>query len=78
MIRKIHALPSKPKIYLMIPPPLYPPFPFQMNKTVINEIFPVIIPKIGRDAGAEPQMIDIFNALGGADLKFVHFTAIED
>ena len=47
MITILTALPSAPKIYLMIPPPLFEPYPFNMEGFVVNHIFPVLIRVIG-------------------------------
>eukprot|EP00047_Mylnosiga_fluctuans_P013151 m.29766 g.29766 ORF g.29766 m.29766 type:complete len:232 (-) comp4695_c0_seq1:74-769(-) len=69
MINILKALPSRPRIFIMSPPPLYPPFPFSMNKTVINYVIPsVILPAIAKQSAAEPLVIDLFDALGGAGL----------
>jgi len=68
MIRKFKALPTKPKVYAMVPPPLYPPQPYDMNQTVINQIFPQMIPTIVQQGGAD-GIIDVFNALGGVNLS---------
>jgi acyl-CoA thioesterase-1 len=74
MIANFLNLPTKPKLYVMVPPPLYPPNPYMMNKTVINDVFPILIRKIASETGAEPQVIDIFNALGGANLTQPNIT----
>jgi len=59
---------SNTKIFVMTPPPLYPPDPYQMNATIINQIFPQLIPQIAKDNSLSTP-IDIFNALGGATLN---------
>jgi hypothetical protein len=46
MIALFVALPSKPKVYVVLPPPLYPPYPYTMNATVINELFPQLLRNI--------------------------------
>src|SRR5688572_4673502 len=74
MLRIIKDLPTKPIVYVMVPPPLYPPFPYEMNRTVINDIFPTLIRSIAKDSGLEHNVIDVFDALGGKDLKDVSFT----
>lgn len=69
MIANFAALPSKPKIFVLVPPPLYFPFPYSMNETVINDVFPTLIRKIATEApGANHTVIDVFNAMGGANL----------
>ena len=42
----------------MVPPPLFAPFPFEMNATVINTLFPVIIRDIAAVSGTE--IIDVW------------------
>jgi hypothetical protein len=39
-----------------------------MNKTVINYVLPRLLPEIAAGSAAEPGVIDIFDALGGAGL----------
>jgi len=68
MIHNFKALGTKPKVYVMVPPPLYPPDPYDMNSTVINSIFPVMVPQIAQKGGAD-GIIDVFTALGGATLS---------
>ena len=36
MIEKFRALPSKPKIYVVLPPPLLPPWPYNMSATAVS------------------------------------------
>ena len=36
MIEKFRALPSKPKIYVVLPPPLFPPWPYNMSETAVS------------------------------------------
>jgi len=67
MISILQALPTKPMVFPMIPPPLYPPFPYDMNETVINAEFPVLVPQIAK-AGKANGFVDVFDALGGANL----------
>lgn len=66
MISAFRSLPSKPKVFVMIPPPLYPPDPYDMNSTVINGVLPKLLPEIAAQGGA--GVIDVFDALGGANL----------
>jgi len=42
MIASFAAMKSKPKIYLMVPPPLYRDGTYGMNQTVINTLFPAV------------------------------------
>lgn len=56
-----------PKIYVMTPPPLMQQGAYGMNQTVINDVFPALLPLIQADnANAlESGPIDVFSALGG-------------
>ena len=36
MIEKFRALPTKPKIYVVLPPPLFPPWPYNMSETAVS------------------------------------------
>ena len=58
-LRKAHG--SKVKIFIMIPPPLFPPYPYEMNATVINEIFPELIRDISEVA--DTSIIDLRSAI---------------
>merc|ERR1711862_703017 len=68
-------LPPKPKIYMMIPPPLYESGAYDMNATVINKEFPeMILPLIAKksnsDGGSNNGVIltdDIFYGMGGSE-----------
>jgi len=74
MIDVFRRLPSQPRIYVAIPPPLtHPPGhadlppPFNMSSEVINGIYPVLIRSIASDAGVD-GIIDTWSALGGIDM----------
>lgn len=66
---------SRPKVYLMIPPPLYQEV-FDMNPKTINEEFPAMIPKIADIVGIpNERIINLFEALGGSAMDKVHLFA---
>jgi lysophospholipase L1-like esterase len=46
-----------PRVILLTPPPLYAPFPYGMNATVINAFLPVLVKRIARVAAVE--VIDV-------------------
>ncbi|CAB9520963.1 lipolytic protein G-D-S-L family [Seminavis robusta] len=77
MVHKFQALPSKPKVYLVTPPPLvnpptHPddPPPYNMTKQVLNEIIPKEqLPALLKETGAT-GIIDVWNALGGTTAYF--------
>ena len=63
------SMPSNPSLYLMIPPPLYQDHAYQMNQTVINSVFPSLIPRIAKELELPgDRVIDIMGAMGGRDL----------
>ena len=60
-------LESKPEVFISVPPPVYEKDLYTFNQSVINELYPKLIPEIAEKAGLNPlvNVIDIFNALGG-------------
>ena len=59
MINVFEAMPSKPRVRIMVPPPLYQDGVYGMMQTVINTDLPQLVPRIAADGGlAEP--IDLF------------------
>ena len=50
------------RILAMVPPPLFPPFPWTMNATVLNDIFPTLIRDIATVAHL-PPVVDVHTAL---------------
>jgi acyl-CoA thioesterase-1 len=72
MINIMRALRPSPQIFLMVPPLLYPPFPFQMNATVINDIYPVLIRDIAEVTGC--GVIDVHTAYANSPLPAANLT----
>jgi lysophospholipase L1-like esterase len=61
MINELRQLKKTPRIFIMIPPPLYEPYPFEMNATIINNVFSTLHRDI---AGVmDLEIIDIHGAL---------------
>jgi len=54
-----------PKIYVMIPPPLMALDSYGMNRTVINSVYPKLVPLIKYANPAVTGMIDLYTAMGG-------------
>jgi lysophospholipase L1-like esterase len=54
-----------PKIYLMVPPPLMEDNAYGMNRTVINSLYPVLVPRIAAANSAVTGIIDMFIPMGG-------------
>lgn len=77
---------SAPTVYIMVPPPLYHDGDNGINQTVINHDLPVILPMdvvapLQDTWGVErvPVEINIFEALGGADLlRYEAFCDFQD
>lgn len=67
MIKALAALPSRPVIFAMTTVPLYEPYPFAMNATVINEFLSAnpqgLIPQVASLANV--HLIDIHAAFQG-------------
>ena len=61
MIATLEQLPSDPKIFVMVPPPLWAPAPYNMQIDVTNTIYPVLVRVIGTDNSVE--LIDNFTPL---------------
>jgi lysophospholipase L1-like esterase len=77
MIKLFKALPSKPKVYVVLPPPAISQcsqtgpagnasvcLAYNMSFRAINEIFPVLQRQIAKDGGAD-GVIDVWSALNG-------------
>lgn len=77
MISMLKALPSNPKVFVVLPPPGISQcsetgpagnasicLAYNMSFHVINEIYPVLQRKIAKDAGAD-GVIDVWSALNG-------------
>jgi acyl-CoA thioesterase I len=60
MIQQLKKLKSNPEVFLMIPPPLFQPV-YDMNQTVINNIFPSLMCDLASVMGL--TIIDIYSAV---------------
>ena len=69
VIRTLGTSPGGPKIYTAIPPPLMKDGAYGMNGTVINTVFPTLVPLINNANSIPFKPIDVFDALGGNMLK---------
>jgi lysophospholipase L1-like esterase len=68
MIDTLAALPSKPKIYISVPPPLYEDGAYQMSSDVINRDLPRLLPQLAGDNANVAGVISVFDALGAEAL----------
>ena len=69
MVRIFQSLNPSPKVFLMIPPPVYKDGAFEIKQSTVNEVLPKVIRDIAKDMNIGDNVIDNFNALGGSDLK---------
>lgn len=74
MVQAFKALPSSPKVYIVIPTPLYdePGYdapPCEMRQDITNTVFPTLLPSTILPASGADGVIDVFNALGGSGLS---------
>eukprot|EP00494_Astrolonche_serrata_P033738 UN34007 len=63
MIKQFKSLPSKPKVYVALPPPLGANKPYNMSYSVINELYPKLQRDIASKYGAD-GVIDTWSCLG--------------
>ena len=76
MIGILKRQPAQPRVFIMQPTPLYKQNVFGcMNQTVTNFVLPRLLPTIMSASAAEPQIIDLFDALGGAGLTQPNITS---
>ena len=57
MIAEFAALRTRPKVFLAVPPPLYPPYPFRMMTEVINELYPQLVRRLANETAAGPSNV---------------------
>ena len=65
LVKTLGTTAAGPKIYTAIPPPLMQNTAYGMNQTVINDVFPKLVPAINAANKMENPSIDVFTALGG-------------
>lgn len=65
---------SKPDVFVVIPPPLYMDGWVKDSQELYNQHVSKEIPKLAKECGAaDDQIIDLFTAMGGAELKYPHY-----
>lgn len=70
MAKSFINMPSKPQLYLMIPPPLYIDGVIDIYQNVINYWFPTIIKEIAFELELKKEnIINIFELMGGENLE---------
>ena len=69
MVKSFQAMTPPPDIYIMIPPPLYKDGVYSMNQTVINDVYPTLIPNIAKQLNIpDNHIVDLFKFMGGKNL----------
>jgi acyl-CoA thioesterase I len=66
LIHSFQDLPTKPTIFICIPPPLYLPFS-DVQTDIIKHVYPRVIVDIAKRNGA--KVIDLHSVLGGRELR---------
>lgn len=56
---------TPPTIYVAYPPPLMAHGSIGANQTVINTVYPILVPMIGQAANISTVPISIYNGMGG-------------
>jgi len=57
---------TPPEVYIMVPPPLMQDGAYNMNQTIINTIFPQLIPMIGAaNSDVVTGVVDVYTGMGG-------------
>jgi lysophospholipase L1-like esterase len=62
---KVASGQGNPKIHVAIPPPLMAQYSIGANQTVINSVYPKLVPLIGKANGITAAPIDVFTGMGG-------------
>eukprot|EP00658_Telonema_sp_P-2_P077517 TRINITY_DN702_c0_g1_i3.p1 TRINITY_DN702_c0_g1~~TRINITY_DN702_c0_g1_i3.p1 ORF type:complete len:307 (+),score=61.87 TRINITY_DN702_c0_g1_i3:209-1129(+) len=65
LVNTLGTTPAGPKVYVMTPPPLMALNAYGMNQTVINSVFPKLVPLIAQSSPGVHGPIDVFGAMGG-------------
>merc|ERR1712232_539460 len=64
LVKTLGTTAAGPKIYAMIPPPLMAKYSIGANQTVINSVYPKLVPLIAKANGDKPT-IDVYTGMGG-------------
>ena len=64
LISRLKSLPTSPRVYVVLPPPLYPPFPFNISAHAINIAFQTLQREVANKAHAD-GIVDVWSAIWG-------------
>ena len=56
LVTSFRAMPSRPNVFLVLPPPLYTDGAYTMNKTLINAVLPRLLRRIASESLALPPI----------------------
>ncbi len=62
MIQQLSQLKSHPKIYILVPPPIFAPYPMELNSTVVSQIYPVLIRDIAAVMNVKVSFYSIYRS----------------
>lgn len=65
LVKTLGTTPAGPKIYVITPVPLMQQGAYGMNQTVINSVYPNLIPLIQKDNAGVLGPIDLYHEMGG-------------
>ncbi len=65
MITQLRKKTNVKEIFIMVPPPITIPNVFDMNQTIINQIFPTLVPNIANVTSV--KLIDLFTPMSATD-----------
>lgn len=65
IVRTLGTTSAGPKIFTMVPPPLMAHGSIGANQSVINDVFPHLVPAIGADAKLGTEAINVYAGMGG-------------
>mmetsp|Transcript_29566 Transcript_29566/g.49941 ORF Transcript_29566/g.49941 Transcript_29566/m.49941 type:complete len:124 (-) Transcript_29566:211-582(-) len=66
-VKQLRQSDPPPVIYVLGPPPLYEPYPFGMNATIINSVYSTLIRDVANVT--DTHVIDIFSAYEASGLS---------
>merc|ERR1711907_614025 len=65
LVKTLGTTAAGPKIYTMIPPPLMQQYSIGANQTVINSVYPKLVPLITKANEGVLGPIDVYTGMGG-------------
>jgi len=65
LVKTLGTTAAGPKIYTAIPPPLMQQYSIGANQTVINSVYPKLVPLINQANDIGTDVIDVFSGMGG-------------